>query len=311
MIQGIAAAAEPGRDRDQPQPRLDALDPLLEDASSAPSRRGCAGRRRRRELRATRSAAELSRRPPPRPHRGGDRSTGTSTCAVLEPLGRGRRRRAGRRHPRRRADRGATPRRLPYAHRDELRRADRLGRGGAGSGRRGRDARRDQLADVLRRSAATWTRRASTRPPAGGCSTSRPRSRARRRSATPQEPNDDVRLVAAGGLFASGIAPLTSARAHERASRPALVDGIEDRPTSTACWVPPGSDVVAMTASNSASACALGAGTGRLTEDGRAGGARPARPRGRTSGRAHVARRRLLLRRRRARPRSVERARTS
>jgi len=64
------------------------------------------------------------------------------------------------------------------------------------------------------------------------------------------EPNDDVRLVRPGGLFASGIAPLTS-RGRTSAFVRGSVDGIEDPDDVYRVWVPPHSDVI-VRASNSA-----------------------------------------------------------
>ena len=64
------------------------------------------------------------------------------------------------------------------------------------------------------------------------------------------EPNDDVRLVRPGGLFASGVAPLTS-RGRTSAFVRGSVDGIEDPDDVYRVWVPPHSELV-VRASNSA-----------------------------------------------------------
>jgi hypothetical protein len=81
------------------------------------------------------------------------------------------------------------------------------------------------------------------------------------------EPNDDVRLVKRGGLFASGIAALTSRR-HTSAFVRGSVDGIEDPDDVYRVWVPPHSDLV-VRASNSAVRLRIWRpGTPTVTEEG-------------------------------------------
>ncbi|MFL5934183.1 MAG: S8 family peptidase [Gaiellaceae bacterium] len=83
------------------------------------------------------------------------------------------------------------------------------------------------------------------------------------------EPNDDVRLVRPGGLFAPGIAPLTSRRRTSAFVR-GSVDGIEDPDDVYRVWVPPRSELV-VRASNSAVRLRIWRpGTPTVTEEGAA-----------------------------------------
>ena len=70
------------------------------------------------------------------------------------------------------------------------------------------------------------------------------------------EPNDDVRLVKPGGLFASGIAPLTS-RGSTSAVVRGSVNGIEDPDDVYRVWVPAHRELI-VRASNSTVGCACG-----------------------------------------------------
>ena len=63
------------------------------------------------------------------------------------------------------------------------------------------------------------------------------------------EPNDDVRLVEPGGLFASGLPPLTTKTSHTGFAR-GSVDAMEDPADVYRIWVP-GHDRVSLRASNS------------------------------------------------------------
>jgi subtilisin family serine protease len=83
------------------------------------------------------------------------------------------------------------------------------------------------------------------------------------------EPNDDVRLVRPGGLFASGVAPLTS-RGRTGAFVRGSVDGVEDPDDVYRVWVPPHSDVIVRASNSSVRLRIWRPGTPTVTEEGAA-----------------------------------------
>jgi len=100
-----------------------------------------------------------------------------------------------------------------------------------------RDLDNTQLFDLLRFSARDiWTR--GFDPETGFGMLDVPNALARQEPVRDaEEPNDDVRLVKPGGLFASGTPPLTS-RAKARASLRATLDVTEDPTDLYRLWVP-------------------------------------------------------------------------
>jgi hypothetical protein len=81
------------------------------------------------------------------------------------------------------------------------------------------------------------------------------------------EPNDDVRLVRPGGLFASGIPPLTS-RARTSAFVRGSVDGIEDPDDVYRVWVPPHRALVVRASNSAVRLRVWRPGTPTVTEEG-------------------------------------------
>src|SRR4051812_12709222 len=81
------------------------------------------------------------------------------------------------------------------------------------------------------------------------------------------EPNDDVRLVRPGRLFASGVSPLTS-RGHTSAFVRGSVSGIEDPDDVYRVWVPPHSDLVVRASNAAVRLRVWRPGTPTVTEEG-------------------------------------------